>query len=317
MSSSQGEFVSKIWQNNLFDGRVVFCTGGSGTICSAQVKALVQLGANACIVGRNSQKTREIALAIAKVRAGSNVIGIGNIDVRKLEALEGAVSQCVRELGGIDFVIGSAGAAGNFLAPIDGLSANAFKSVVDIDLLGSYNTLKSTLPYLLASAARNRNPGSTTGGRIIFVSATFHYTGVPYQSHVAAAKAGVDALSASVALEYGPRGLTSNVISPGGIEGTEGLQRLSSEASRESGEAARNIPLGRYGLLKEVSDATVFLFSEAGNYINGHVLVVDGGAWRLPGLAGMSAGLAYPDIVLGDQVLPTDIKTGRGTNSKL
>ncbi|KAJ4079896.1 hypothetical protein NW769_015034 [Fusarium oxysporum] len=264
---------------------------------------------------KNSQKTREIALAIAKVRAGSNVIGIGNIDVRKLEALEGAVSQCVRELGGIDFVI--AGAAGNFLAPIDGLSANAFKSVVDIDLLGSYNTLKSTLPYLLASAARNRNPGSTTGGRIIFVSATFHYTGVPYQSHVAAAKAGVDALSASVALEYGPRGLTSNVISPGGIEGTEGLQRLSSEASRESGEAARNIPLGRYGLLKEVSDATVFLFSEAGNYINGHVLVVDGGAWRLPGLTGMSAGLAYPDIVLGDQVLPTDIKTGRGTNSKL
>ncbi|KAH7208589.1 oxidoreductase [Fusarium oxysporum] len=315
MSFSQGEFVSKIWQNNLFDGRVVFCTGGSGTICSAQVKALVQLGANACIVGRNSQKTEEMALAIAEVRAGSKVIGIGNIDVRKLTALEGAVDQCVRELGGIDFVI--AGAAGNFLAPIDGLSANAFKSVVDIDLLGSYNTLKSTLSYLLASAARNRNPGSTTGGRIIFVSATFHYTGVPYQSHVAAAKAGVDALSASVALEYGPRGLTSNVISPGGIEGTEGLQRLSSEASRESGQAARNIPLGRYGLLKEVSDATVFLFSEAGNYINGHALVVDGGAWRLPGLAGMSAGLAYPDIVLGDQLLPTDIKTGRGTNSKL
>ncbi|TVY64681.1 Peroxisomal 2,4-dienoyl-CoA reductase SPS19 [Fusarium oxysporum f. sp. cubense] len=315
MSFSQGEFVSKIWQNNLFDGRVVFCTGGSGTICSAQVKALVQLGANACIVGRNSQKTEEMALAIAEVRAGSKVIGIGNIDVRKLTALEGAVDQCVRELGGIDFVI--AGAAGNFLAPIDGLSANAFKSVVDIDLLGSYNTLKSSIPYLLASAARNRNPVSTTGGRIIFVSATFHYTGVPYQSHVAAAKAGVDALSASVALEYGPRGLTSNVISPGGIEGTEGLQRLSSEASRESGQAARNIPLGRYGLLKEVSDATVFLFSEAGNYINGHVLVVDGGAWRLPGLAGMSAGLAYPDIVLGDQLLPTDIKTGRGTNSKL
>ncbi|WAO95961.1 2,4-dienoyl-CoA reductase ((3E)-enoyl-CoA-producing) [Fusarium falciforme] len=315
MSSSQGEFVSKIWQNNLFDGRVVFCTGGSGTICSAQVKALVCLGADACIVGRNSQKTEKMAQAIAKVRAGSKVIGIGNIDVRKLEALEGAVGQCVRELGGIDFVI--AGAAGNFLAPIDSLSANAFKSVVDIDLLGSYNTLKSTLPYLLASAARNKNPGATTGGRIIFVSATFHYTGMPYQTHVAAAKAGVDALAASVALEYGPRGLTSNVISPGGIEGTEGLQRLSSEALRESGQAARNIPLGRYGLLKEVSDATVFLFSEAGNYINGHVLVVDGGAWRLPGLAGISAGLAYPDIVLGDQVLPTDIKTGRGPKSKI
>lgn len=195
----------------------------------------------------------------------------------------------------------SAGAAGNFLAPIERLSANAFKSVVDIDLLGSYNMLKSTIPHLLASAGRNKNPGPITGGRIIFISATFHFTGVPYQAHVAA----------SVALEYGPRGLTSNVISPGGIEGTEGLQRLSSGAARESGKASRGIPLGRYGLLKEISDATVFLFSEAGNYINGHVLVVDHGAWRLPSLAGMSADLTYPDIVLGDQALPTDIKATR------
>ena len=211
----------------------------------------------------------------------------------------------------------SAGAAGNFLAPIERLSANAFKSVVDIDLLGSYNTLKSTIPHLLASAGRNKNPGPITGGRIIFISATFHFTGVPYQAHVAAAKAGVDALAASVALEYGPRGLTSNVISPGDIEGTEGLQRLSSGAARDSGKASRGIPLGRYGLLKEISDATVFLFSEAGNYINGHVLVVDGGAWRLPSLAGMSADLTYPDIVLGDQALPTDIKATRKTKANM
>lgn len=201
----------------------------------------------------------------------------------------------------------SAGAAGNFLAPIERLSANAFKSVVDIDLLGSYNMLKSTIPHLLASAGRNKNPGPITGGRIIFISATFHFTGVPYQAHVAA----------SVALEYGPRGLTSNVISPGGIEGTEGLQRLSSGAARESGKASRGIPLGRYGLLKEISDATVFLFSEAGNYINGHVLVVDHGAWRLPSLAGMSADLTYPDIVLGDQALPTDIKATRKTKANM
>lgn len=87
------------------DGRVVFCTGGSGTICSAQVKALVQLGANACIVGRNADTTARVAQAIAEVRVGSKVIGIGNIDVRKLESLEGAVRECVRELGGIDFVM--------------------------------------------------------------------------------------------------------------------------------------------------------------------------------------------------------------------
>ena len=90
-----------------------------------------------------------------------------------------------------------------------------------------------------------------------------------------------------------------------------------SGAARESGKASRGIPLGRYGLLKEISDATVFLFSEAGNYINGHVLVVDGGAWRLPSLAGMSADLTYPDIVLGDQALLTDIKATRKTKANM
>jgi peroxisomal 2,4-dienoyl-CoA reductase len=103
-----------------------------------------------------------------------------------------------------------AGAAGNFLAPIAGLSSNAFKAVLDIDTLGSFNTLKATLPQLLISAAKNPNTAtnSSTGGRIIFISASFHFTGMPLQAHAAVAKAGVDALSASTAIEYGPRGIT-------------------------------------------------------------------------------------------------------------
>lgn len=111
----------------------------------------------------------------------------------------------------------SAGAAGNFLSPISTLSANAFKTVIDIDTIGSYNTLKATIPHLVTSAKKNPNTGKnpSTGGRIIFISATFHFTGMPLQTHAAVAKAGVDALSASVALEYGPRGVTSNILTPG------------------------------------------------------------------------------------------------------
>jgi peroxisomal 2,4-dienoyl-CoA reductase len=111
----------------------------------------------------------------------------------------------------------SAGAAGNFLSPISTLSSNAFKTVMDIDTLGSYNTLKATLPHLLTSATKNPNTGvnPSTGGRIIFISVTFHYTGMPLQTHAAAAKAGVDAISAGAALEFGPFGVTSNVITPG------------------------------------------------------------------------------------------------------
>jgi 2,4-dienoyl-CoA reductase [(3E)-enoyl-CoA-producing], peroxisomal len=89
--------------------------------------------------------------------------------------------------------------------------------VIDIDTLGSYNTLKATVPHLIVSAKKNPNTATnpSTGGRIIFISATFHFTGMPLQTHVAVAKAGVDALSASVALEYGPRGITSNILTPG------------------------------------------------------------------------------------------------------
>ena len=87
------------------DNKVVFCTGGSGDICSAQVKALVSLGANACIVGRNAPKASRVAKDIAQVRAGAKVLAIGDVDVRKEDKVKDAVEQCVRELGGIDFVM--------------------------------------------------------------------------------------------------------------------------------------------------------------------------------------------------------------------
>ncbi|KAF2224273.1 hypothetical protein BDZ85DRAFT_99549 [Elsinoe ampelina] len=311
MPQAPSTFVSSIWKEGIFNDRVVFCTGGAGTICSAQVRALVHLGANACIIGRNEEKTKRMAADIATARSGAKVLGIGNIDVRSLDSLTSAVASCISELGQIDYVI--AGAAGNFLSPISTLSSNAFRTVLEIDLLGSYNTLKATLPHLLTSAARSSpSPSPRTGGRIIFISATFHFTGMPFQSHVASAKAGVDALSASVALEYGPRGVTSNVISPGGIEGTEGMERLSSKADREAGSVARPIPLGRLGRVKEIADATVFLLADTGDYVSGHVLVVDGAAWRLPGgLATMTGGRGYPEIVLGEDMVPKDAKSGR------
>jgi peroxisomal 2,4-dienoyl-CoA reductase len=150
-------------------------------------------------------------------------------------------------------ILDSAGAAGNFLASIEQLSANAFKSVMDIDVLGSYNTLKATLPYLKESGKKHRMDSKSreliitqvdrhfsspvtnspsvkplpigTGGRIIFVSATIHYRGLPFQTHVSVAKAGIDALSHSIAIEYGPRGMTSNIIAPGPIGQTEVSRR--------------------------------------------------------------------------------------------
>lgn len=269
-----------------------------------------------------------MAKNIATARKGAKVIGIGAVDVRKIEDLEKCVATCVKELGGIDYVmygysillnIGihadiftphSAGAAGNFLAPIEGLSSNAFRTVIEIDTIGSFNTLKATVPELIKSAAKNPNTGDnpSTGGRIIFISATFHFTGMPLQAHVSAAKAGVDAISASAALEFGPRGITSNIITPGPIMGTEGMARLGNRDAEKSGEAFKHVPLQRYGTVKEIADGTVYLFSDAGNFVNGEVLVIDGGDWRSP--SGMGGATKYPDYLLdGSFVRPSAQKS--------
>ncbi|OGE57434.1 hypothetical protein PENARI_c002G05059 [Penicillium arizonense] len=300
------EYLSNSWKDGIFANKVVFCTGGAGTICSAQVRALVHLGANACIIGRNVEKTERVAQDIATARPGAKVIGIGSVDVRKLDNLQQAVERCVKELGGIDFVI--AGAAGNFLASIEQLSANAFKSVMDIDVLGSYNTLKATLPYLKESGKKHRMDSKSlkplpigTGGRIIFVSATIHYRGLPFQTHVSVAKAGIDALSHSIAIEYGPRGMTSNIIAPGPIGQTEGLERLLPSDAVEAYTKAQ--PLGRFGHVRDIADATVYLFSDTGSYVTGQTLVVDGANWRMSAGGASGGKLSYPDFLLsGDEV---------------
>lgn len=175
---------------------------------------------------------------------------------------------------------------------MEGLSTNAFKAVMDIDVLGTFNTIKATMPHLLQS----KTP------RIIYVSATFHYTGMAMQSHVAAAKASVDSLMASVAIEYGPRGVNSNVIAPGAIEGTEGMDRLGGEAAKQAdNKFARAIPSGKLGTVRHIADATVYLFSEAGSYVNGHSLVVDGAGWRRQSAYTMgSTDYQYPDVFLPD-----------------
>lgn len=310
---------------------MLFCTGGSGDICSAQVKALVHLGANACIVGRNTRKAERVAREIEQVRDGAKVLAVGNVDVRKDADLERAVAECVRALGGIDFVMYatsihpvsldsqrhrarlyanilsvpySAGAAGNFLSPLTQLSTNAFKSVLDIDVLGSWNTAKATLPRLLHSAARH--PGSS--GRIVFISSTTQYTGTQLVTHGAVAKSAVDTLSAQLAIELGPRGITSNVVAPGPIAGTEGHRRLIATGNER--DRSRKIPVGRFGTLRDMGDAVVYLFSEAGSFVNGAVLVVDGGAWRT-GSGQAGGGFEYPDVVKSDEPFRERLKKAR------
>ena len=152
------------------------------------------------------------------------------------------------------------------MCPAEELSPNGFGTVVDIDLKGTFNVCRAAF----AELKKNR-------GQILNISATLHYLGTPMQLHVSAAKAGVDALTRNLAVEWGRYGIRVNAIAPGPIGDTEGMKRLVPEPIKE--KLRQRIPLGRFGEIADIERAAIFLCSEAAGYINGTVMVVDGGHW--------------------------------------
>src|SRR5579883_2026164 len=189
-------------------------------------------------------------------------------DVRDFAAIAAALAAAHEAFGEIDVLV--SGAAGNFPAPALGMSANAFKVVVDIDLLGTFNVLRAAHQYL-----------TKPGASIINISAPQSYNPMPLQAHACAAKAGLDQVMRVLAMEWGPDGIRVNSIAPGPIAGTEGVARLSgSEAVRQS--MAKRIPLGRLGTLDDVAELALFLASPWASYITGALIPCDGG-WSLWG----------------------------------
>ncbi|AFD26413.1 Oxidoreductase, short-chain dehydrogenase/reductase family [Deinococcus gobiensis I-0] len=187
--------------------------------------------------------------------------------MRDFAALQAAAEQAAQAHGPLDIVL--AGAAGNFPAPVDGISPNGFKTVVDIDLLGTYNTIKAAAPHL-----------KTPGGSVLSISA--YGVPVPMQAHVVAAKAGVDALTQTLAVEWGLRGVRVNAIIPGPIDGTEGMARLAPDEKTRA-QFTRTVPLGRFGVPQDIANAALFLVSDAASYVTGVILPVDGGQNMLGG----------------------------------
>jgi peroxisomal 2,4-dienoyl-CoA reductase len=196
-------------------------------------------------------------------RAGGEAFAVA-ADVRNPEDVEHAIAATVQHFGKLDTVVN--GAAGNFLCAAEELSPNGFGTVVDIDLKGTFNVCRAAF----AELKKNR-------GQILNISATLHYLGTPMQLHVSAAKAGVDALTRNLAVEWGRYGIRVNAIAPGPIGDTEGMKRLVPEPIKE--KLRQRIPLGRFGEIADIEKAALFLCSDAASYVNGTVLVVDGGHW--------------------------------------
>lgn len=252
--------MQSIFRDRLLDGKVALVTGGGSGINLAIAERFAEHGATVVLVGRTKEKLDAAVEAIGK--AGGKAFA-EPLDVRDFPALEAACARTAERFGGIDVVLN--GAAGNFAAPAATLSANGFKSVVDIDLLGTFNACRAAFPHL-------RKPGAS----ILNVSANQASIPSAMQVHVCAAKAGVDMVTRTLALEWGSLGIRVNSIAPGPIEDTEGMRRLTpDDAARK--RVAEAIPLGRYGRKEEIADLALFLCSPAASYVTGAVWVCDGG----------------------------------------
>jgi peroxisomal 2,4-dienoyl-CoA reductase len=259
-SSTQAPFAKDI-----LAGRVALVTGGGTGIGFGIVQAFGQHGAKLVIMGRRANKLEE---ATEKLKAeGIQTLAVAG-DVRQPDAVAKAVEQTLKHFGRLDILVNSA--AGNFLCPAKDLTPNGFRTVIDIDLDGTFYACRAAFEALKQSGH----------GVIINISATLHYGATPWQLHASAAKAGIDALTRNLSVEWGPVGIRVVGIAPGPIAGTEGFDRLS--ALDSSDRAKQMIPVGRLGTVQDIGLAAVFLASDTASFISGHTLVVDGAAslWK-------------------------------------
>jgi len=255
--------AGKVFADDILQGKVAFVTGGGTGISGGIARAFAAHGARVAITSRKKENLIPMQQFIEE--NGGECLAIPS-DVRVYDGVEKAIDQTVDKFGKIDVLVN--GAAGNFLCAADQLSSNGFGTVVDIDTKGTFNVCRAAFDALKESK-----------GQILNISATLHYLATPMQIHVSAAKAGVDAITRNLSVEWGRHGIRVNGIAPGPIEDTEGMKRLLMPELKD--KIVKKIPLGRFGRIVDIENAALFLCSDAASYINGVTLVVDGGHWLL------------------------------------
>ncbi|MEV6815092.1 SDR family oxidoreductase [Micromonospora sp. NPDC051296] len=244
---------------DLLRQRTVFVSGGGSGVNLAIAKACAGVGANLVICGRTETKLKD---AVEELTAIGAEAAYAVADVRDATAVKAAFELAEERFGAVDAVV--CGAAGNFLAPAERISSNGFRAVVDIDLLGSFHCAHAAYEQL-----------RRTRGTVLFVSGGQSQMPFARQAHVAAAKAGVDQLMRSLALEWAPHGIRSNSIVPGPVSGTEGMRRLAESVTEQVWSGM--VPLGRFAEPEEIAQMAVVLLSPLAAYVNGAQVVVDGG----------------------------------------
>lgn len=249
-----------------FQGKNVFVVGGTSGINFGIACGFARWGAKVVVASRKQDKVDQAVEELKKL--GAEASGV-TLDVRDYDQVVSGFEQASAFFGApIDILI--SGAAGNFPSRVNDMSANAIRSVVEIDLLGTFHVMRAGFDFL-------KKPGAS----VINISAPQAFLPMAHQAHVCAAKAGVDMVTRTLCMEWGAEGIRVNSIVPGPIEGTEGMERLA--PTPELKEAcAKSVPIPRLGSVDDIAKAAAMLSAEESSYISGVILPVDGG-WSQSG----------------------------------
>jgi peroxisomal 2,4-dienoyl-CoA reductase len=248
-----------VFREGVLAGKVALVTGGGTGIGAAISLALARAGCDVVLASRDAAHLEEVRAGVDSLGRRADAIPC---DVRDAAAVQALFDETRRRRGGLDILVNCA--AGNFLCPAAQLSPNGFRSVVEIDLVGTFQCCRAAFPLFV----------ERKGGVIVNITATLDYQGLPLQVHAGSAKAGVDALTKHLASEWGPQGIRVVAVAPGPVGDTEGVRRLC--AGRDA-EIAAAIPLRRLGRRDEVASLVVYLATDASAWITGTTIVIDGG----------------------------------------
>jgi len=252
-----------LFQQDLIKGKVAFITGGGTGIGFTIAEVLMRHGCRTVIASRRLDVLQASAATLSKA-TGQECLPI-QMDVRDPKKIVSAVQQAMDRFGRIDILINNA--AGNFLCPAESLSFNAFRTVMDIDAIGTFNVTKAVFD---ASMKR-------LGGVIVSITATLQVRGQVFQVHAGTAKAAIEAMTRHLAVEWGEKGVRLMCVAPGPISDTEGFRRLGGKAIKQ--EYINSIPIQRVGTREDIANTVLYTVSDAGQLLTGTVIIADGGAW--------------------------------------
>lgn len=260
-------FSAKMLRDDALVGKVIVVTGGGSGLGKAMTKYFMELGAKVAITSRDLEKLKTTASELEAETAGTCLPV--QCDVRHYEQVEAMLQEVLKAYGKVDVLLNNA--AGNFISPTERLSANAFDTVIDIVLKGSKNCTLAFGKHWIDS----KQETST----VLNIVTTYAFTGSAYVVPSATAKAGVLAMTRSLAVEWAKYGIRTNAIAPGPFPTKGAWDRLLPGDLKEKFDLSKKVPLKRVGDHQELANLAAYLVSDFSAYINGEVIVIDGGEW--------------------------------------